>query len=87
MRRSWVLPLALLLVLALPDVAHACPVCFDPREENRFAFLATTVFMSLVPLGMVGGVGLWLRKRARDLKGLPPEDRSDSTSDQGSPSD
>jgi hypothetical protein len=79
MRRSWVLPLALLLVVALPDVAHACPVCFDPREENRFAFLATTVFMSLVPLGMVGGVGLWLRKRARDLKGLPPEDRSDST--------
>jgi hypothetical protein len=87
MRRSWVLPLALLLVLALPDVAHACPVCFDPREENRFAFLATTVFMSLVPLGMVGGVGLWLRKRARDLKGLPPEDRSGSTSDRGSPSD
>lgn len=81
MRRRWILPLALLLVLALPDVAHACPVCFDPREENRFAFLATTVFMSLVPLGMVGGLGLWLRKRARDLKGLPPEDRSDSTSE------
>ncbi|HSW28969.1 MAG TPA: hypothetical protein VLH75_05660 [Longimicrobiales bacterium] len=81
MRRSWVLPLAFLLLAALPDAAHACPVCFDPREENRFAFLATTVFMSLVPLGMVGGVGLWLRKRARDLKGLPPEDRSDSTSD------
>jgi len=74
MRRSWTLPLALLLVLALPDVAHACPVCFDPREENRFAFLATTVFLSLVPLGMVGGVGLWLRKRARALKGLPPDD-------------
>ena len=81
MRRHWTLPLALLLVLALPDVAHACPVCFDPREENRFAFLATTVFMSLVPLGMVGGVGLWLRKRARDLKGLPPEEGSDSTSE------
>ncbi|MHB1191559.1 MAG: hypothetical protein ACYC6F_00810 [Longimicrobiales bacterium] len=79
MRRHWVLPLVLLLVLALPDVAHACPVCFDPREENRFAFLATTVFMSLVPLGMVGGVGLWLRKRARELKDLPPEDRSGPT--------
>lgn len=74
MRRSWALPVALLLVLALPDVAHACPVCFDPREENRFAFLATTVFLSLVPLGMVGGVGLWLRKRARALKGLPPDE-------------
>lgn len=81
MRRHWIVPLALLLLVALPDVAHACAVCFDPSEENRFAFLATAVFMSLVPLGMVGGVGLWLRKRARDLKGLPPEDRSDSTSE------
>ena len=81
MRRSWILPLAFLLLAVLPDVAHACPVCFDPREENRLAFLATTVFMSLVPLGMIGGVGLWLRKRARELQGLPPEDRSDSTSE------
>ncbi len=81
MRRAWALPLGILLLAALPDVAHACPVCFDPREENRFAFLATTIFMSLVPLGMIGGVGLWLRKRARDLKGLPPEDPSESTSE------
>ena len=79
MRRPWILPLALLLLAVLPDVAHACPVCFDPREENRVAFLATTIFMSLVPLGMVGGVGMWLRKRARDLKGLPPEDRTGSS--------
>lgn len=81
MRRAWILPLALLLLAALPDVAHACPVCFDPREENRFAFLATTVFLSLVPLGMVGGVGMWLRRRARALRGLPPED------DGGTPSE
>lgn len=81
MRRAWIVPIALLLVVALPDVAHACPVCFDPREENRFAFLATTVFLSLVPLGMVGGVGMWLRRRARELKGLPPEDGSGPPSD------
>jgi len=31
------------------------------------AFLATTVFLSVFPLSLVGGVGLWLRKRARDL--------------------
>ncbi|NJD19895.1 MAG: hypothetical protein FIA95_11525 [Gemmatimonadetes bacterium] len=66
--------MTVLLLLALPDVAHACPVCFDPREENRFAFLATTVFMSLVPLGMVGGVGMWLRKRARELRDTLRED-------------
>jgi len=52
------------LVLA-PRVAHACPVCFDPRDENRVAFLTTTVFLSLLPLALVAGVGLWLHRRAR----------------------
>jgi hypothetical protein len=73
-RWAWVPVVTVGLMAVLPDVAHACPVCFDPREENRIAFLATTVFMSLVPLGMVGGLGMWLRKRARELKRLPPED-------------
>lgn len=73
-RRAWIPVLVVVLLATLPDVAHACPVCFDPREENRLAFLATTVFLSLFPLGMVGGLGMWLRKRARELRGLPPED-------------
>lgn len=72
--RRWVVVVALLLLVALPDVAHACAVCFDPGDENRVAFLATAVFMSLFPLGMVGGLGLWLRKRARELRGMPPLD-------------
>ena len=59
--------LALAALLVLPDAAHACPVCFDSRDENRQAFLVTTAFLSLLPLGMVGGVGLWLRKRAREV--------------------
>ena len=58
---------ALVLVMVLPDVAAACPVCFDARDENRQAFLATTAFLSLLPLGLVGGIGLWLRKRSREL--------------------
>lgn len=64
----WIPVLALLMLAILPDVAHACPVCFDPREENRIAFLATTAFMSLFPLSMVGGLGLWLRRRSRQLR-------------------
>ena len=71
MRRLLVPVVALALLVVLPDVAYACPVCFDPREENRVAFLATTAFLSLVPLGMVGGLGMWLRRRARELKGVP----------------
>ena len=67
MKRSWI-PLFVLAVLALlPDVAHACPVCFDARDENRQAFLATTAFLSLLPLGMVAGAGLWMRKRSREI--------------------
>ncbi len=66
MRTSIVL-LALVLLLVLPDVVLACPVCFDASDENRQAFLATTVFLSLLPLGMVAGVGLWIRKRSKEL--------------------
>ncbi len=52
---------------ALPEAAHACPVCFDARDETRQAFLATAAFMTLLPLGMVAGAGLWLRRRSREL--------------------
>lgn len=66
-RRAWIPVLAVVLLALLPDVAHACPVCFDPREENRVAFLATTAFMSLFPLSLVGGLGMWLRRRSKQL--------------------
>jgi len=66
MSRAWMaLAGALVLAAVLPDIAHACPVCFDARDENRQAFLATTAFLSLLPLGMVAGAGLWLRQRSR----------------------
>lgn len=62
---STLLSVAALLVL-LPEAAAACPVCFSGTEENRLAFLGTTVLLSLLPLGMVAGAGLWIRKRARE---------------------
>jgi hypothetical protein len=62
-----VLALALVLIAVLPDVVMACPVCFDSSDENRQAFLVTTAFMSLLPLGMVAGTGLYIRKRSKDL--------------------
>jgi hypothetical protein len=73
-KRLVLLVVALFLLAVVPDVAHACPVCFDPREENRLAFLATTVFMSLFPLSIVGGFGAWLRKRARAESGDTPDE-------------
>lgn len=66
--------LAMALLLAFPDVVAACPVCFSATEENRLAFLATTVALSLLPLGMVGGAGLWIRKKVRDRGEDEPDD-------------
>lgn len=77
-KRLVLLVAALVLLIVVPDVAHACPVCFDPREENRLAFLATTVFMSLFPLSIVGGFGAWLRNRARTQGGEAPSEEDTS---------
>ena len=67
MRASLLAVAALALVLVLPEAVYACPVCFDSSDENRQAFLATTAFLSLLPLGMVAGAGLWIRRRAKEL--------------------
>jgi hypothetical protein len=76
--RVWVIAgIALLLMAALPELAHACPVCFDASDENRQAFLATTAFLTLLPLGMVAGAGLWLRKRAREIDAEEGETREE----------
>lgn len=62
-----VLVAAILLGLAPLDAA-ACAVCFDTTAENRMAFMVTTVILSLLPLGMVGGAGVWLRRRSREIE-------------------
>jgi hypothetical protein len=67
MSRAWIALAALFLLVVFPDAVLACPVCFSASDENREAFLATTAFLSLLPLGMVGGAGLWLRKRSRAI--------------------
>ncbi len=69
--RSWSRPLVrhtLLVLLALaglPSAAYACVMCVGVTEEGRMAFVQTAVALSLLPLGMVGGVGIWLRRRSR----------------------
>lgn len=67
MKTLRILLLAAFLLPALPGAASACAVCFDTTAENRMAFMVTTVILSLLPLGMVGGAGVWLRRRSREL--------------------
>lgn len=63
-----------LALSVIPAVAHACPVCFSAQnEENRFAFVAMTIFLTLLPLGMLGlGMG-WAWRRMRSLENVGPE--------------
>ncbi|MFQ5536611.1 MAG: hypothetical protein ACE5GJ_04090 [Gemmatimonadota bacterium] len=55
------------IAVIFPERAAACAVCFDPRSEPRIAFATTAAFMTLMPLGIAAGTGLWLRRRFRRL--------------------
>ncbi len=56
------------LALLLPRAAAACAVCTSGREdETQLAFLLTTIFMSILPLAIVGGGVWWLVRRSRQL--------------------
>lgn len=54
-----------LLAAAFPSAAWACPVCGGGSEANGQAFLDMTLFMTMMPLLLVGtgALGLWLRYR------------------------
>lgn len=60
--------IAAAIVLGAPRLAGACSVCMSGREdENRTAFILTTVFLSVLPLAMIGGLGWYLRRRSRAI--------------------
>jgi hypothetical protein len=58
---------------ALPHAAAACAVCGGNGDEpSRGAYIATTAVLSLLPLGMIGGVVLWIWRRTRGAAGGRP---------------
>ena len=67
-RKALPLLLLVLVMLALADAALACAVCNGGEDlRTRDSYLNATIFMSVMPLGVIGG-GLWyLRRRARAL--------------------
>ena len=62
-------PLLVAILVGAPSVASACAVCTAGRdEENAFAFLMTTLFMSLMPLLATGTLIFVLWRRIQKLE-------------------
>ena len=53
----------LLPILLLPEVTEACAVCFSGKEETRATYVGTTVFLSALPIAIVVGLGMMVRRR------------------------
>ncbi|OGQ47580.1 MAG: hypothetical protein A3I05_02150 [Deltaproteobacteria bacterium RIFCSPLOWO2_02_FULL_44_10] len=48
--------------------AFACPVCFSAKGDSLHAFYLSTVLLSFLPLGMIGGFFLWYRRQMKENK-------------------
>ena len=59
--------------LILPTAAQACAVCGAATENNQMAFLAMTLFMSLMPLAAIGGIAWWVWRRTKALDAEAPD--------------
>jgi hypothetical protein len=53
--------------LLLPELARACAVCGGGADEDgsRTAYIVTAVVLSVLPVSVVGGFVLWLRRLHR----------------------
>ena len=67
--RARIAGLGAALCLGAPELAQACSVCTSGAEDaNRLAFILTTIFLSTLPLLMLGTVIWWLWRRTRQLE-------------------
>ncbi len=54
-----------LIGLALSRVSFGCAVCSVTNDASRYAYYGTTVFLTLLPLFMIGGVVYYIAKKGR----------------------
>lgn len=59
--------LALAVLVLTPAAALACPVCgVAGTRDNWQAYLSMSAMLTLLPLGFIGGVGLWVHFKSKD---------------------
>ena len=51
------------LGLAAASAAQACPVCILADPKTAGTYLSMTLMMSALPLGLLGGLIFWLKRR------------------------
>jgi hypothetical protein len=62
--------LTAMAVWGFPATVLACPVCFSAKDEaNRVAFVASTAFLTVLPLILMGLFIGWAARRAKALDG------------------
>ena len=68
-----------------PASAHACAVCMgNGTADNRIEFILTTAFMTFMPLGLIGSLVYWFRRRYLSLAEQQPSDDVPSIRPRGS---
>jgi len=62
------------VIAVVASTLLACAVCFDPADQAfSRALLGMSVFLSLLPLGMLGGGAWYVVRKVRALEShLPP---------------
>jgi hypothetical protein len=60
-----VAPLLAAALTALPSLALACAACNVGNGRNKMAFFLTTIFLSLLPLALIGAGIFWIARNAR----------------------
>ena len=70
--RAFVAVCAAVLAGGLPQLAHACPMCFNGNDSNQGAFLWGSLFLMFVPTVAIGSLLWWAYRRARAFEDAPP---------------